>query len=373
MWKSGSASSSRSASVQRHARRSPSALARQFAWESTAPFGRPVVPEVYPMSAGASGLAASRSGTGPSGIPSAGVRTRSAGASSESAARFSSIVDDRGPGTGVLDHVGELPGAVRGVGRDHYEPEAEGGDVARHQIGGALGGEQDAVARLEAEGREPTRTGRGLPVEVTPREPARSGSWIAGASGAGTPVSRPGRGEAGGVLRRRVEGVSSGRWISDAVIGAAAPGRRSRGSRASREGIRDRGLRRGRVPRERPELGAGKGPDVGSESELRRAEQSATRPGRGGQRAASLPRRPASGDGGPDPRVAAGDRQLSENWERSWIGSFPAIGDRRAGPWPVGKKMRSGRQKTWNRVGWPGSLPTTIKSSLLVDLSFLWL
>ena len=45
----------RSCGVHRHASRTACALASRFAWVSTAPLGRPVVPEVYTISAGSLG------------------------------------------------------------------------------------------------------------------------------------------------------------------------------------------------------------------------------------------------------------------------------------------------------------------------------
>ena len=251
--------------------------------------------------------------------PECRVRTRSARGELGERGALLGIVDDRGPGTGVLDHVGELPGAVRGVGRDHYEPEAEGGDVARHQIGGALGGEQDAVARLEAEGREPTRTGRGLPVEVTPREPAPIRIMDRRGVGAGTPMSRPGRGEAGGVPRRRVEGslvgqvdlgrghrCSSSRSALARVAGE--PGGYPRPGASTGPGA-ERAARTKMGSGESPEPTPGRSPSFGE-----RVIRNPPRP-RGAESSLLIPRRPASGDGD---RIRA--------W-RPEIGSFPALGE----------------------------------------------
>ena len=58
-WNSGSAWTSRSSGVQRHANRNDSALASRLACVRTAPFGAPVVPEVKPMRAGDPGSQAS--------------------------------------------------------------------------------------------------------------------------------------------------------------------------------------------------------------------------------------------------------------------------------------------------------------------------
>ncbi len=79
MWNNGNASTRRSSGVHRHARRNASTLDVRFACVSTAPFGRPVVPDVYPMRAGASGAAASSSGTGPSGRSTSVPTTRTPG------------------------------------------------------------------------------------------------------------------------------------------------------------------------------------------------------------------------------------------------------------------------------------------------------
>ena len=81
-WKSGSASTSRSAAVQRHAMRTASLLASTLPCVSIAPLGVPVVPDVYTSNARSDGVDASRvrasrvrASGGPTGSSTAGEVT----------------------------------------------------------------------------------------------------------------------------------------------------------------------------------------------------------------------------------------------------------------------------------------------------------
>ena len=206
MWKRGSASSSRSRSVHRHASRRLSALANRFAWESTAPFGAPVVPDVYPIKAGASRGLASRAGVSPSGRSRRGSRDVERRVEITDRGLLVGLVDDRRARAGIPDHVLELSGPVGRVRGDHDEPHAQGRRVGRHEVDGALGREQDAIAARQAEGGEAAGPAGRLRFEFPAREPAALRVVDLVAIRIGNPMARPGGGHVRGAAGGRVVG-----------------------------------------------------------------------------------------------------------------------------------------------------------------------
>ena len=155
-------------------------------WCSTAPLGKPVVPEVYWICAGAGGLT---SGSARSGVPSAqnasqsanGIASRSAGRSPRTCCNISAIGlaavlrDQEDPGRARLaQHVRQLPRPQRGVDRHQGHAGQAGGQLQHHPLGDVVGPDRDAVARGEAAQQRPGGAlGRRQQLGVAPAPPGR--------------------------------------------------------------------------------------------------------------------------------------------------------------------------------------------------------
>ena len=171
--------------------------ASRFRWDSTAPLGAPVVPEVKQIRAGSSGAAASIGPGSPSGRSSSGwVTTTGPAAARRTHAAWSGRSTMAADGLDVGDDVGQLPLRVRGVGRHHHQAGPEGPDVGHqgghrrrgrphhpvpgHQArppepaGGPAGGLVEFAGAPPPAGRsgrggDPVRSGEGLQPQASPR------------------------------------------------------------------------------------------------------------------------------------------------------------------------------------------------------------
>lgn len=136
MWKSGSVSSRRSCSVQRQARVTAALFAMRLAWVSIAPLERPVVPEVYPISAISPGAGVSvQSGISPE--PSSATsdaKMTAPGASacwSRSACAWSPTITTFAAES--FQNMAQFGLAIQGIDKHHNRADHVGAQVSRHE------------------------------------------------------------------------------------------------------------------------------------------------------------------------------------------------------------------------------------------------